>query len=170
MLPYLSTSSSEFWRRWHISLSSWVNDYLYNFKFKTTSLVCRCTPLLLTWAIMGLWHGSSWRFVVWGLLNGIFVLIHRFYKKYLINFFINEDFSNQFLSNLITLFSIMSSWIFFRATSWDQAIYIFAKLWHGNFALGFRENYYLFVFIFTCFYLFFLDLFGNYEIVIYLIY
>ena len=150
--PYLSKSPSEFWRRWHISLSSWVNDYLYNFlNLKLPLWFAGALPLLVTWAIMGLWHGSSWRFVVWGLLNGFFVLIHRFYKKYLINFSLMKIFSNQFLSTLITLFSIMSSWIFFRATSWDQAIYIFAKLWQGNFALGFRENYYLFVLIFTCF-------------------
>ena len=81
IFPYSSISSTEFWRRWHISLSSWVADYLYKFLNKNLPIYFYGSiPLLLTWGIMGLWHGSSERFFIWGLLNGFFILIHRMVK------------------------------------------------------------------------------------------
>ncbi len=143
--PYLSKSATEFWRRWHISLSSWVNDYLYSFlNLRLPLWINGAIPLLLTWLVMGIWHGASWRFAFWGLINGIFVLSHRLFKHY----FIKHYQASSLISWLITLFSIMSSWIYFRSTSWDQANYIFRALWVGDIALNLRENYYLFVFIF----------------------
>ena len=79
--PYNSKSVTEFWRRWHISLSSWVSDYLYkNFKNNFSNKFYGLIPILFTWVIMGMWHGSSWRFAIWGLLNGLLILIHRLSK------------------------------------------------------------------------------------------
>ncbi len=148
--PYLSKSSTEFWRRWHISLSSWVNDYLYSFlNFRLPLWLYGSIPLLLTWAIMGLWHGSSWRFVMWGLLNGFFVLIHRIYKNFLLNYKFFKYLSIPIISWFVTLSTTMSTWIYFRATDWDQANTLFLKLWKFQFTLNFRENYYLFILIFS---------------------
>jgi len=148
--PYLAKSATEFWRRWHISLSSWVNDYLYSYlNLKLPLWFYGSLPLLLTWGIMGIWHGSSWRFVIWGLLNGFFVLIHRLYKNYLSNYKFLKFFSNPVLSWLITLFATMSTWIYFRESEWEQANTLFFKLWEFDLNLNLRENYYLFVCIFS---------------------
>ena len=148
--PYLSKSATEFWRRWHISLSSWVNDYLYSFlNLKLPLWFYGSIPLCITWAIMGLWHGSSWRFVMWGLLNGLLVLSHRLFKNLLSNYKFFKFLSLPIISWFITLFTIMSTWIYFRATDWDQANTLFLKLWKFEFTLNLRENYYLFIFIFS---------------------
>ena len=74
--PYLSASVAEFWRRWHISLSSWFRDYLYiplggNRKGKIRKYI----NLLITFGVSGLWHGADWSYVIWGLLNGVWQVI-----------------------------------------------------------------------------------------------
>ncbi len=146
--PYSSESVTEFWRRWHISLSSWVADYLYAFlNLKLPLFLYGFLPLILSWSIMGIWHGASWRFAFWGLLNGLFILIHRVFKNII---FFKENFSKSRLINKIfTLFSIMSTWIYFRSTSWEQANYLYKNLFNfKNITFNLRENYYLLVFIF----------------------
>lgn len=148
--PFNSKSATEFWRRWHISLSSWVSDYLYKFfKGNVSNKFYGSIPILLTWLIMGMWHGASWRFAIWGLLNGTFILFHRISKPilYRLKFKILN-----YLYWLLTLFSIMSTWIYFRSTSWTQANILFIKLLKfDGLNLSFRENYYIFVFIFSIF-------------------
>jgi len=147
--PYSSKSVTNFWKRWHISLSSWVSDYLYSFLNKKLSLILfGVFPLLITWTIMGIWHGASWRYAIWGLINGILILIHRIYKNIKFN---NIDFLfKKHFNYILTLFSIMSSWIYFRSNSWDQANYLFINLFRvDKLDLGLRENYYLIVFILT---------------------
>ncbi len=149
--PYNSRSATEFWKRWHISLSSWVSDYLY--RFLNTNLIqyfFGALPLLITWLIMGLWHGPSWRFALWGILNGFLILIHRFYKSII---GIDKNKISNPIYSFISLFSIMSTWIYFRSSSWDQANTLYSKLFKfDGLYFSFRENYYLFVFIFliTC--------------------
>ena len=147
--PYLSLSSTEFWRRWHISLSSWVSDYLYELlNRKLPKIFYGFIPLLLTWAIMGIWHGSSWKFAIWGLLNGVFVLVHRIFKK--LNWDIKKVFNLRIISWTLTLFCTMSTWIFFRSNNWEQASYLYKNLFKiTTFNLGLKENYYLIVSIFS---------------------
>ena len=150
IFPYSSLSSTEFWRRWHISLSSWVADYPYKFLNKNLPIYFYGSiPLLFTWGIMGLWHGSSGRFFIWGLLNGFFIIIHRIVKG--IDFkFLKIITKNKFISWLITTISLMSSWIYFRSTSWAQANYLYKNLFKINkLELGLKENYYLLVLIFS---------------------
>ena len=150
IFPYSSISSTEFWRRWHISLSGWVADYLYKFLNKNLPIYFYGSiPLLFTWGIMGLWHGSSGRFFMWGLLNGFFIIIHRIVKD--IDFkFLKIFIKNKFLSWLVTTLSLMSSWIYFRSTSWEQANYLYKNLFRINkLDLGLKENYYLIVLIFS---------------------
>ena len=97
---------------------------------------------------MGIWHGSSWKFAVWGLLNGLFVLIHRIFKN--LNWDIKKVFNLRIISGSLTLFCTMSTWIFFRSDSWGQASYLYKSLFKINsFNLGLKENYYLIVFIFS---------------------
>ena len=98
---------------------------------------------------MGLWHGASWRYAIWGIINGMLILIHRIFKSLNIFKFKNINLKIA-LSWIFTLLPIMSSWIYFRSTSWNQANYLFSKLFILNdFNLGLRENYYIFVFIFA---------------------
>jgi len=82
-LPYIATSIADFWRRWHISLSTWLRDYLYiplgGSKMKTGMGVAR--NLLITMVLGGLWHGAAWNFVVWGAYQGILLTIERFFIK-----------------------------------------------------------------------------------------
>ncbi|MCB0802235.1 MAG: MBOAT family protein, partial [Flavobacteriales bacterium] len=94
--PYMAASFKSFWKRWHISLSSWIRDYLYlplvgvKVMDKSTGGIGIVKPksadatkaLLLTWAIMGLWHGASWAFVLWGVYHAILILIERKVSKY----------------------------------------------------------------------------------------
>ncbi len=150
--PYSSTSSTEFWKRWHISLSMWVSDYLYSFlKIKIPLYFFGIIPLLTTWTIMGIWHGSSLRFAMWGFINGILVLSHRIFKSLKFKYF-NFIKNSQFISWIITTTSLMSTWIYFRSTSWGQANYLFKTLFKINqLDLGLKENYYIFVFILSIF-------------------
>ena len=85
--PYLAKSPSEFWNKWHITLSSWVKVYIYKpligLMSKNTkngeklSLIVLSVPLITTWAIMGLWHGASYSMIMWGLLHAIYILIYK---------------------------------------------------------------------------------------------
>lgn len=128
--PYLSMSIKEFWRRWHISLSSWFKDYLYiplggnrNGKFRKN------LNLLIVFGISGLWHGANWTFVVWGLLNGLYQVIGDILKpirQKIINFLKIDMqlFCNKVLKIIFTFILINFSWIFFRANNINVAINI----------------------------------------------
>lgn len=118
--PYFSKSIGEFWRRWHISLSSWFRDYLYiplggNRKGRTRKNI----NLLIVFFVSGLWHGASWNFVIWGMLNGIYQVIGDYTKtlrkKIGTIFEKRENFSGKLLSVITTFLLVCFSWIFFRA-------------------------------------------------------
>lgn len=115
--PYLSTSFSDFWKRWHISLSSWFRDYLYiplgGNRGSKKQLV---RNILIVFAVSGLWHGASWNFVIWGLLNGLFVVfLDRFLPK--------RTYGLSRLFNALLVFGMWAvSLLFFRAPSFDTAI------------------------------------------------
>jgi D-alanyl-lipoteichoic acid acyltransferase DltB (MBOAT superfamily) len=118
--PYLSTSVTEFWRRWHISLSTWFRDYVYipigGSKRRLSRVVYN---LLITFLISGLWHGADWKFVIWGGLNGIYISI-----EYLWNKFKLPDTSNFFpkiIGQIKTFLLVGFSWIFFAAPGMEQA-------------------------------------------------
>ncbi len=142
-LPYFSKTISEFWRRWHISLSSWFTDYVY------ISLGGnRCSKwkwhrnLMIVFLLSGLWHGAAWTYVIWGGLNG-FYLVFALWTKGLrekITHFIKLDrFPN--IQNGVKVFIsfnlICFSWIFFRATSFTSARFIIKKIFTD---IGFNIN------------------------------
>ena len=115
--PYLARSLQDFWRRWHISLSTWLRDYLYiplggNRKGKTRTYV----NLMLTMLLGGLWHGANWTFVVWGGIQGVWLSVERF--------FLPKGNTSAWYSRLLTLTVIGVSWIFFRAKSLRAALAI----------------------------------------------
>ncbi len=161
--PYLSTSPRDFWRRWHISLSSWIRDYLYLplkgekvldvskgglsiSQTHTKTSLNDIKALFLTWGIMGLWHGANWTFVFWGLWHATLIFLYR------LNFlFLKDSYKSLSVSILNwggTIISIMLGWIFFRATSLSQAFLMYSKLLDlRNYTwMGLRENDYLIAF------------------------
>jgi len=114
--PYISKSIQEFWRRWHISLSSWFRDYLY-FPLGGNRIGVRRTylNLFIVFFVTGLWHGSSWNFVVWGLVHGFFIVVERVGFKNILNKM------PALLSGTYTLFVAMMAWVLFRAESFSFA-------------------------------------------------
>ncbi len=136
--PYFSTSISEFWRRWHISLSSWFRDYLYiPLGGNRVGKFRKYFNLFIVFMISGLWHGASWNFVIWGSLHGIYLIFGQLTESFQKKFF--GLFGGKRLSNFIegsfTIFLVIFAWIFFRAKNFTDAKYviknIFAKSSHS---------------------------------------
>ncbi|MCB1189104.1 MAG: MBOAT family protein [Leptospiraceae bacterium] len=123
--PYAATGFSDFWRRWHISLSSWLRDYLYiplggnRSNFSGTAV-----NIMITMLLGGLWHGASWNFVIWGGLHGCYLILERLYRRLNISDFSNKSLNRSSPINAIFTFLVISlTWIFFRSldlgTSWE---------------------------------------------------
>jgi alginate O-acetyltransferase complex protein AlgI len=115
--PYISKSITEFWRRWHISLSSWFRDYVYiplggNRKGKLILL----RNIFIVWFLTGLWHGANWNFIVWGLMFGVLLVIEKMFLGNLL-----EKLPSIF-QRIYVLFIVMISFIIFNATDMGQAI------------------------------------------------
>lgn len=115
--PYISRSIREFWRRWHISLSTWYRDYLYIPLGGNRCSNARVTfNLVLVFFLCGLWHGASWSFIVWGLFHGFFLGLERTgFGKWM-------DDSWRPLSHLYCILVFMVGWVFFRAENLTQAM------------------------------------------------
>lgn len=115
--PYFSKNISEFWHRWHMSLSRWLRDYLYiplggNRKGKIRTYI----NLFITMGLGGLWHGASWNFAIWGLYQGLLLSLHKLSDFLKINRLIPK-----FLAILITFHAVCIGWIFFRARTFETA-------------------------------------------------
>lgn len=129
--PYKSASVTEFWRRWHISLSSWLRDYLYislggNRKGKVRQYV----NLIITMFLGGLWHGASWNFVLWGVLHGVALAVHKFWMSLTGRKKGEQSHGiRRFFGVVVTFHFVCFCWIFFRnadfATSVDMLRQIF---------------------------------------------
>jgi len=131
--PYLSKSISEFWSRWHISLSTWFRDYLYiPLGGNRVKLPRWSVNILVVFMVSGLWHGASWTFVVWGALHGVMMLAERYFSR-LFKFEVKKRWS--FLNILLVLktFVITSFiWIFFRAEDFPKAKEIISSLFRNT--------------------------------------
>lgn len=141
--PYLTKSFQEFWRRWHISLSSWFRDYVYiPLGGNRVSQGRWIFNILLTFTLSGLWHGASLTFIIWGFLHGLFLVSENIISK-----FISFPKKVSWLGFLITFILVNLTWVFFRAKSLDQSLYILSGFNHLNFnfiSKGmslFAENY-----------------------------
>ena len=134
--PYISTTVTEFWRRWHISLSSFFKDYVYiplGGNKKGTFKHIR--NILIVWALTGLWHGDSWNFIIWGLYYGIILIIEKYLFK-----------KKEFKSHIYTMIIVMFGWLIFRQTSTSELFSSFKALF-GVYGLGnIKSLYYLGIF------------------------
>ena len=129
--PFFATSPSDFWSRWHISLSSWVRDYLYfplAWKHRRSSVIV-FSSLLLSMLLMGLWHGASWNFLIWGGLHGIFLavftVIRKKYSKPVEPFFKTKF--GKFFSIFVTQYLVFFSFIAFIVQDFDHMWYAMKK-------------------------------------------
>lgn len=131
--PYFSETVAEFWRRWHISLSSWFRDYLYiPLGGSRKGKLRKQFNLMVVFLVSGLWHGASWHFVIWGCLNGMYQVIGEWLKpvkQKLVQLFRVDvtAFSHRLLRMLTTFVLVDISWIFFRA-SFRQGLEILKRI------------------------------------------
>lgn len=131
--PYLAISIQDFWKRWHISLTSWFRNYVYIPLGGSRVNTVRWTlNIIIIFFISGLWHGASWTFVVWGLLHGIVYLLESAFSK-IFKFKAKEGFSiiNLFLG-IKTFFVVTFIWIFFRAEDFEKAKLIIKSILHNR--------------------------------------
>jgi alginate O-acetyltransferase complex protein AlgI len=131
--PYFSQSPAEFWRRWHISLTSWFRDYVFfSLGGMRRSRLRRAFNVLLTFLLSGLWHGASWNFILWGGLNGVAVLpasMQRRKKRGLMQAPGNLRLALRTFSRiLLTFLFICLTWVFFRAPDLSTALLILKKI------------------------------------------
>ena len=119
--PYRAVSLQDFWRRWHISLSSWLRDYLYIDALggNRKGFVRQCVNLLITMLLGGLWHGAKWTFVIWGGLHGGVLVLERVWDRIRPAWLPRLP---RVLGVLITFHIVLVGWIFFRAESFDAAM------------------------------------------------
>jgi len=132
--PYFAASISEFWKRWHISLSTWFKDYLYiSLGGNRVSIPRWYFNLFFVFAVSGLWHGANWTFIVWGALNGfylVFAIVTERWRKMIGNtLFINRlPKIHKGFQILITFSLTCIAWVFFRANSFEDATLIIRKM------------------------------------------
>lgn len=121
--PYISKSITEFWRRWHISLSTWFKDYLYiplgGNRVKPSRWIIN---ILIVWMLTGLWHGSSWNYVIWGLYYGVLLIVEKIVFKFI------KFNPPGIVSHLYTLLLIMIGWVFFRIENIGDCIAFIERL------------------------------------------
>ena len=123
--PFLSQSITEFWRRWHISLSTWLKDYIYiPLGGSRCSKLRNYWNIMLTFIVSGLWHGASWTFVIWGAMHGFFQIIEKMFG-------LNKVTSlggAKFVRIIVTFFMFSFSMIFFYMSTIDDALYVIGKI------------------------------------------
>ena len=128
--PYIATSITDFWRRWHISLGSFFRDYVYiplgGNKVKTPRFIIN---ILIVWGLTGLWHGASVNFLLWGLYYGIILLIEKLVLKKLL------DKVPNVIKHIYTLLLVLFGWVLFRSTSFKEISTIY-KAMFGGYGLG----------------------------------
>jgi alginate O-acetyltransferase complex protein AlgI len=136
--PFRSTNIAEFWRRWHITLSNFIKNYLYfplSIKFTRVSMVNQYSalpsffitlflPMLYAWGLAGLWHGAAWNFVIFGLMHGFYLIVYQVWSqttkpKLTSKIFIS---ASRVLGIIVTYLSVVFSWVFFRTESVSSAV------------------------------------------------
>lgn len=136
--PYFSRDIAEFWRRWHISLSSWFRDYVYiplgGNKVSTSKKVFN---VLIVFLLSGLWHGANWTFVIWGLLNGLYFIPLMLFSNHKANTAIVAENSmlpsfKEFMSMLLTFCLTLLAWIFFRSDNLNSSFNFIIQLFSSS--------------------------------------
>ena len=121
--PYFSKNINMFWKRWHISLTSWFRDYLYiplgGSRGKDQMVV---RNIFIIFIVSGLWHGANWTFVLWGFIHFLFFVIHKYY------FSVRTSLHMSILSTIVSYLAILIGWTLFRSSSISQAIFILNEI------------------------------------------
>lgn len=129
--PYLSSSVSEFWKRWHISLTSWFRDYLYiPLGGNRKGVPRKCINTMIVFLLSGLWHGASWTYVVWGGLNGAYQIIEASMKQKSKR--TDSSTLRKIIKVIITFVLVDITWVFFRAETIQQALEIIKSMVTAN--------------------------------------
>lgn len=132
--PYFATSIKDFWRRWHISLSTWFKDYLYiPLGGNRGSSIRNNLNIIITFLVSGLWHGASWSFIIWGSLHGMYQVIGKclmpIREKIKLKFNIRTENFSYKLGQILTTFILVDfAWIFFRMNSLKQSIQFIVRI------------------------------------------
>jgi alginate O-acetyltransferase complex protein AlgI len=132
--PYFSTSIADFWRRWHITLGDWLRNYVYfPLGGSRRGLTRTCWNLLIVMLITGVWHGSAWGFIVWGLFHGLALVAHRLTDAISDRFEVLEHFWQNplgiVLAWFLTQLMVFTSWIWFRLPNLQDSSWVFQHLW-----------------------------------------
>ena len=137
--PYVSKSITEFWRRWHISLSSWFRDYVYiPLGGNRVSKIKHIRNLLIVWFLTGLWHGAAWNFVAWGLYYGVILIIEKYFLSPVL------DRLPDVVRHIYSIVLIVIGWVLFFSSSFGQAAdYIRVMFGAGAHGFADRESMYL---------------------------
>lgn len=132
--PYISNSVTEFWRRWHISLSTWFRDYVYiPLGGSRVKRIKHIRNILIVWLLTGLWHGANWNFIIWGIYYGLLLLFEKFILKDKINKI------NNIVRHLITILIVIIGWVIFRLTDLSYLLVVLKNMfiWNGSGLLDF---------------------------------
>lgn len=137
--PYVSKSITEFWRRWHISLSSWFRDYVYiPLGGNRVSKIKHIRNLLIVWFLTGLWHGAAWNFVAWGLYYGVILIIEKYFLSPVL------DRLPDVVRHIYSIVLVVIGWVLFFSSSFGQAAdYIRVMFGAGAHGFADRESMYL---------------------------
>lgn len=153
-LPYRSASVTEFWKRWHISLSTWLKDYLYiSLGGNRKGRMRTYGNLMLTMLLGGLWHGASLRFILWGALHGFYLVSHKFLMSLFPCLKTNGaemPFWQRAIGTILTFHLICFGWIFFRAESMENGIGVLSQIFqhfNGSVFLPFTKEYAVILFL-----------------------
>ena len=143
--PYLSTSVSEFWRRWHMTLSFWFRDYVYiPLGGSRVGTLRQIRNILIVWMLTGLWHGASWNFVLWGLYYGLLLMLEKFVLRSILPHIPNV------IRHIYTMFFVIVGWVLFSNTDLTAALQYLGSMF-GIGAAGFAGGttfYYLITHLF----------------------
>lgn len=136
--PYLSRSISEFWRRWHISLSTWFKDYVYvSLGGSRYGKLRTSINLMITFLISGFWHGANWTFVIWGGLNGLYLVLENLLGRRSGG---DRTRKLSLLGSLYVFILISFAWIFFRSNNAVEAMSIISSIAHFSGRLFIPDN------------------------------
>lgn len=126
-VPYISKSITEFWRRWHISLSSWFREYVYiPLGGNHVTISRNIVNLLIVWMLTGMWHGAAWNFIVWGIYYGVVLVLEKYVWGAIV------DRWPSVLQHIYALVLVLVGWVFFFSPSLGAALrYLFAMVGGG---------------------------------------
>ena len=150
--PYISKSITEFWRRWHISLSSWFKDYIYiPLGGSRCSKLKNIRNIFIVWLLTGLWHGANWNYIIWGIYFGLLLLLEKFLFKNII------EKTPNIIRHLIVLFLITISWTIFKIEDINSLLIILKNMFiykssNINFIYNNSSLFFNFIFIIPCIY------------------